>query len=103
MTIFTGKLTRGGIAALWLLGTVTVQAPAWAQHPNVARGFTPAGMFDVGGIDTVNPFNGNLSIHIPIGGGYPAGGQMGAYSFALTYNSNVWNHLSRDGFNDQGG
>lgn len=54
-------------------------------------------MLDVGGIDTVNGFNGNLSIHIPIGGSYPVGGQMGAYSFSLVYNSNVWDHVGKDG------
>jgi RHS repeat-associated protein len=95
----TGRLTRCGMVVLGLLAAATVEAPLWAQHPNVARGFTPSGMFDVGGIDTVNGFNGNLSIRIPLGGSYPAGGPMGAYSFSVTYNSHVWDHLSRDGLN----
>lgn len=98
----TAKPTRWGKIFLGLLGAVISQAPAHAQHPNVARGWTPSGVLDVGGIDTVNPFNGNLSIRIPIGSGYPAGGPMGSYSFTLTYNSNVWNHLSRSGFNGGG-
>ncbi|HEV8581371.1 MAG TPA: RHS repeat-associated core domain-containing protein [Thermoanaerobaculia bacterium] len=96
------KRTRCGTAVLWLLGMVIVSAPALAQHPNVARGFTPSGMFAVGGIDTVNGFNGNMSIRIPIGTSYPVGGLMGPYSFSLNYNSNVWNHLSRDGFTPSG-
>src|SRR5437899_2642132 len=70
-----------------VVGLVCIAAwctsPAQAQHPNVARGFTPAGMFDMGGIDTVNGFNGNLMIRIPIGGSYPVGGEMGSYSFSL--------------------
>ncbi len=71
--------------------------PARAQHPNIARGFTPSGMIDVGGIDTVNGFNSNLSMRIPIGISYPVGGTMGSYSFALTYNSNVFDHVSKAG------
>lgn len=67
--------------------------PAHAQHPNVARGFSPSGMFDVGGLDVVNGFNGNLVITIPIGLKYPVGGLMGSYSFSLVYNSNVWKHV----------
>jgi RHS repeat-associated protein len=65
---------------------------ARAQHPNVARGFSPSGMFDVGGLDVVNGFNGNLVITIPIGQKYPVGGLLGSYSFSLVYNSNVWSH-----------
>jgi RHS repeat-associated protein len=68
-------------------------SPALAQHPNVARGFSPSGMFDVGGLDVVNGFNGNLVITIPIGLKYPVGGLMGSYSFSLVYNSNVWSHV----------
>jgi YD repeat-containing protein len=97
-TTLTPRLTRSGIAAFLLLAG----APLLAQHPNVARGFTPSGMFDVGGIDMVNGFNGNLSIRIPIGIKYPVGGQMGSYSFSLTYNGNVWNHVSRVGVSASG-
>src|SRR6185503_4218488 len=81
-----------------LLLCLATAEPARAQHPNVARGFTPSGMIDVGGIDSVNGFNSNLSIRIPIGISYPVGGTMGSYSFALTYNSNVFDHVSKFGF-----
>ena len=81
------------VAACVQLGSAE---PARAQHPNVARGFTPSGMFDVGGLDVVNGFNGNLVITIPIGEKYPVGGLMGSYSFSLVYNSNVWSHVIVD-------
>src|ERR1700688_898035 len=74
-------------------GQLTSASPARAQHPNVDRGFSPSGMFDVGGLDVVNGFNGNLVITIPIGLKYPVGGLMGGYSFSLVYNSNVWSHV----------
>jgi len=77
-------------------GQLASADPACAQHPNVARGFSPSGMFDVGGLDEVNGFNGNLVITIPIGLKYPVGGPMGSYSFSLIYNSNVWSHVIVD-------
>jgi RHS repeat-associated protein len=80
------------IGGCWLL---LGQAPAQAQFPNLARGFSPSGMFDVGGIDVVNGFNGNMVIRIPIGKAYPVGGTMGSYSFSLIYNSKVWDFHSR--------
>jgi RHS repeat-associated protein len=77
-------------------GQLASTSPARAQHPNVDRGFSPSGMFDVGGLDVVNGFNGNLVITIPIGLKYPVGGLMGSYSFSLVYNSNVWSHVIVD-------
>jgi RHS repeat-associated protein len=76
-------------------GQLAGASPAHAQHPNVARGFSPAGMLDVGGLDRVSGFNGNLTIRIPFRS-YPVGGLMGSYSFALAYNSNVWSHAEVD-------
>jgi RHS repeat-associated protein len=82
------------IGGLWLLGA---PSPARAQFPNVARGFSPSGMFDLGGIDVVNGFNGNLVIKIPIGRSYPVGGIMGTYSFTLIYNSKAWDYVGHQG------
>jgi RHS repeat-associated protein len=92
---FQAALRTGGC---WLLlGLLLGPAAARAQHPNIARGFTPSGMFDTGGIDSVNGFNGNLVIRIPIGGSYPVGGTMGSYSLALMYNSRAWDFTGKDG------
>lgn len=88
-----GSYALGFLAACWCLANA---APAVAQHPNVARGFSPSGMFEVGGLDVVNGFNGNLMITLPIGQKYPVGGLMGTYSFSLVYNSNVWSHVIVD-------
>lgn len=86
-------------AGLWIGSSwlVLAPSPAEAQHPNVARGFSPSGVFDTGGIDVVNGFNGNLVIRIPIGGSYPVGGTMGSYSFSLAYNSKVWDFTTNLG------
>ena len=89
----------GPLLAACLLGPGAAQA----QHPNIDRGFTPSGMFATGGIDSVNGFNGNLVVRIPIGGSYPVGGTMGAYSFALMYNSRAWDFTGKDGHICPGG
>ncbi len=81
------------ISGLWLL---LGQARARAQFPNVDRGYSPSGMFEMGGVDSINGFNGNLVIRIPLGqASYPVGGTMGSYSFDLYYNSNVWDYVQK--------
>ncbi|MES1243845.1 MAG: RHS repeat-associated core domain-containing protein [Acidobacteriota bacterium] len=57
--------------------------------PTQERGFQAERAFYVGDFDTVNLFNGNLVLAIPIGGSYPVGGSL-SYGLTLTYNSNVW-------------
>ena len=50
-------------------------------------------VFQVGDLDNVNLFNGNLVVTIPIGGSYPVGGGL-SYSLTLVYNSNAWDYES---------
>ncbi|MFL6198334.1 MAG: hypothetical protein ACJ76J_04085, partial [Thermoanaerobaculia bacterium] len=57
--------------------------------PSQERGFQAEKAFHVGDFDTVNLFNGNLVLTIPIGGSYPVGGGL-SYGLTLTYNSNAW-------------
>jgi hypothetical protein len=64
------------------------QAPA-QDHPNVAKGFHPAGTFAVGDLDNINSFNGNLILTLPLGQKYPVGGGL-SYGLTLVYNSQVW-------------
>lgn len=66
-------------------------------HPNLARGRD--GVNDVGfeavDFDRVNAFNGNLTVELPLGVVYPAGGEL-TYGFVLRYNAWAWD-LARDG------
>lgn len=66
-------------------------APAlFAQdHPNDARGFAPEKAFHVGDFDTINAFNGNLIVTLPLGPTYPVKADL-AYGLTLVYNSKVW-------------
>ena len=70
--------------------SVLSAAPAAAQeNPDVARGFSAEKLYQFGEVDAVNLFNGNLTLALPLGPGYSAGGNL-SYSLTLTYNSNVW-------------
>jgi YD repeat-containing protein len=65
-------------------------ASVYAQKaPNVALGFDADKAFQFGEIDSVNLFNGNVIVRLPIGPRYPVGGQV-AYQFHLVHNSTVW-------------
>jgi RHS repeat-associated protein len=59
------------------------------QHPNKDNGFSAEKAFHVGDIDSINAFNGNLVVTIPIGLRYGTGGGF-SYGLTLVYNSNLW-------------
>lgn len=67
------------------------RAFAQNQHSNQARGFDANGVYSSTEIDSVNLFNGNLILSIPVGGPQKVSGGL-SYSLALFYNSNLWNH-----------
>ncbi len=82
-------MARMKIAALAgvVIGVATL---ALAQdHPNLERGFYADQAYQLAGIDSVNLYNGNLNLAIPIGPTYHAGGSL-AWGLTLYYNSNVW-------------
>jgi RHS repeat-associated protein len=60
-----------------------------AQAPGLERGFAPEKSYQVGEVDSVNLLNGNVSLHIPIGGSFAVGGGL-SYSLNLAYNSKIW-------------
>jgi RHS repeat-associated protein len=72
--------------------------PLAAQEPGLARGFIADKVFDFqSGLDTVNTFQGNLILHLPIGPQFPVGGDL-AYGLKLAYNSKVWDYESYAGY-----
>jgi RHS repeat-associated protein len=76
-------------AAGVLLVALALSPPATAQHPNHAQGFRPEHAFQLGELDHVNLFNGNLTVTIPIGPRFPLGPSL-SYGLTLTYSGNVW-------------
>ena len=85
----TGRATLGFPLRLLLAGLISALPAAAQDNPDDARGFNVAQVFNSGGIDHVNVFNGNLVLTIPIGGTYPLAGGL-SYGLTLSYNANLW-------------
>jgi RHS repeat-associated protein len=64
----------------------------------LARGFKPDGVYQLGTIDGVNTFNGNLTATVPLGPEYHSNGTL-QYRFSLSYNSNAWDYYYVEGVN----
>ncbi|MEM1178448.1 MAG: RHS repeat-associated core domain-containing protein [Acidobacteriota bacterium] len=62
-----------------------------APAPQV-RGSSDENAFDFSDVDAVNLMNGNLTLAIPLGATYPAGGEL-SYGFELRYNANAWDWM----------
>jgi len=59
------------------------------QQATDEKGFHAGKAYNFNGIDSVNLFNGNLNIRVPLGGTYTVSENL-SYSFALTYAGNTW-------------
>jgi len=78
----------------WLTALVLVAfaTPIAAQSvPTQQRGLSADTAYQIGELDHINLFNGNLSLTLPIGNLYPLGPGFG-YSLTLSYNSKVWDY-----------
>ncbi len=63
---------RGRWVTVWAFMAVLAASTVLAQDDqNEKRGFDAESLYSVGEIDTVNLFNGGLSMVIPIGNRYP--------------------------------
>jgi len=79
-----------------LLSLALVPAGLLADtFPSQERGFQAEKAYHLGDFDTINLFNGNLVLTIPIGGTYPVGGGL-SYGLTLIYNSNAWDYEQTD-------
>jgi RHS repeat-associated protein len=79
---------------LCLLFLAAIAVPAAAEtDPNLQRGFAPEKVYAFGEVDSVNLFNGNLVVNLPIGGSHSINGGL-SYGLVLSYNSNVWDFES---------
>ena len=77
----------GGIVVVALLALSALAA----DHPTVARGFSPEKVYHFQGVDSVNLFNANLNLTLPLGSRYPLDGGAD-YGITLTYNSKLWRY-----------
>ncbi len=76
-----------------LASAVTTAVPA-QQHHNNERGVEGGPLYKGDGLDTINLFNGNLTVNVPLGPTYRAGGEV-TYELNLSYNSTLWDFDSQ--------
>ena len=75
--------------ALWTAVVLLSPVTAWAREDQVsARGFEADKVFNLGDIDSVSLFNGNLVVTLPLGS-YPVNGDF-SYGYSAVYNALVW-------------
>ena len=75
-------------ALILAAGGLALQAQ---DHPMEAPGFVPNKIYDLHDLDSVNTFNGNLIVSVPIGPTYHVNGNL-SYGLALHYNSHAWHY-----------
>ena len=81
------RLAATLVVLLNLALATTVHADRLATEK---RGISSAaGAFELGNLDSVSLFNGNLTVTVPIGGDYPVGPNF-SYRLLAVYNSNGW-------------
>lgn len=91
----TPRTRRFALAAAITFAIASLAPRAGAQQDaNVQRGFAAEKVYAFGDIDSVNLFNGNLVLTLPIGGSYPVDGGL-SYGLKLIYNSNIWDFQTR--------
>ncbi len=66
-------IRTAALAALMIGSGVVAQAQ---DHPNLERGFFADQAYQLSSIDSVNLYNGNLTLTIPIGQTYHVGGNL---------------------------
>lgn len=79
------------LAAIVVILAIATISNAQNQHPNLQRGFTPNRAYDSLDIDSINTFNGNLVLNVPLGKPFKVGGDL-SYAFNLNYNSFIWSN-----------
>jgi len=78
--------TRIAIALACLLAAISATAQV---DPLKERGFSADKAYQFNDIDSINTFNGNLVITIPLGGSYPVNADL-SFSIGLSYNGDIW-------------
>jgi hypothetical protein len=82
-------MTRRPASCLVLLLLLSA-LPTLAQvDPLKERGFAPEKAYQFNDIDSINTFNGNLIITIPLGGSYPVNADL-SFAIGVSYNGDIW-------------
>jgi YD repeat-containing protein len=78
----------------WTIFIALYGATAFGQTAqNTAKGFAADKAYEIGAVDQINVFNGNVNVNIPLGGTYQVSSAL-SYQLVLRYSGNVWEHYS---------
>jgi hypothetical protein len=88
-------MTRRAISLLLSTAALWTASLLGQQPPERERGFKPDSVHHFNGFDSVNLFNGNLNLTIPIAT-YPVAAGL-SYSFFLRYSGNLWMSIEHCG------
>lgn len=83
------------ILPLALAGVLLPGLALGQQLPAHQRGISADTAFQLGDLETINLFNGGLTLRIPIGPSYPVGPDL-QFQIQLVYGSNFWGSESRN-------
>ncbi|MDP9121058.1 MAG: polymorphic toxin type 33 domain-containing protein [Acidobacteriota bacterium] len=87
------RTARISLRVFLLLGAVAARLAA-DVHPNGQAGVAIDAALHVGDIDNINLWNGALTLTIPLGPSYPAGGAL-SYRLMVASISNPWDYSTR--------
>lgn len=80
-------MNKAGV--VFCLSLMICAAAAGQVKPGRERGFKPEQAYQFNEFDSVNLYNGNLNLAVPLGQSYTVGAGL-SYSFVLRYSGNVW-------------
>ncbi len=86
-----------------ILAVLLIALRAHAGDPLTNRGVDLSGVYHVGDVDTVNLFNGNLIVDVPLAAQFPLNGGF-SYGIHLIYTGQPWDFpqlLADDGSGEQ--
>lgn len=84
-----------GMLCLWV-AAAGAQDDEDFPNPAMSQGVSEDSLFKPGANDTINLFNGNLTVAVPLGSTYPVGPGL-SYGLGLTYNSSgAWHVEDKD-------
>ncbi len=80
------------IAHVWIIGALLLPALASGQqHPSIQRGFSPENLYQFDGAEQVDIRSGNLTLQVPISGGFPLNGGN-FYGFTASLSTKLWSY-----------
>ena len=88
--LFANSMLVFALALAFTVSGLEAQSnPSFQVHPNHERGLSADTAYEVGFLDNINLFNGNLVLTLPIGQRFPVNGGF-SWGLTLAYNSQLW-------------